>query len=190
MDQMSGALTTTPTDQTYNVQGATGQYSSYFTLYESNVVQDAYFANAQPIVNDQLLTSSAPLGDISADTVMVFLPGTTSIRVDQLKTSLSNDNVPSYGVIFQDPTGKQEPLDGTYVTNVPNNSPYVDFAAGTGNPRVTVGKLLSTLSALSSSGEGHNPIEVNDVGQPYSLLMTVKVVASRSVVVLTANQAI
>jgi hypothetical protein len=172
------------------VQGATGQYSSYFTLYESNVVQDAYFANAQPIVNDQLLTSSAPLGDISADTVMVFLPGTTSIRVDQLKTSLSNDNVPSYGVIFQDPTGKQEPLDGTYVTNVPNNSPYVDFAAGTGNPRVTVGKLLSTLSALSSSGEGHNPIEVNDVGQPYSLLMTVKVVASRSVVVLTANQAI
>jgi hypothetical protein len=190
-DELSGSLTTTPTDKTYNVQAISGSNGGYYSLYEANVVQDASFAT-QPVTNAQSFSAGAlPGGEVyDVNSVEVFLPGSQSITVQEFHDQLVGANRGTYGIDLRDPSGNDRALDGTYASNTPAHSPYVAFNAGTGNANVTVKDLVATLKTLIAGGLGGHPVRIDVAGHAYTVTSGASLDGSMHVVVFTANQAI
>jgi hypothetical protein len=190
-DELSGSLTTTPTDKTYNVQAISGSNGGYYSLYEANVVQDASFAT-QPVTNAQSFSAGALTGGevYDVNSVEIFLPGTQSITVQEFHDQLVAANRGTYDIDVRDPNGNDRPLDGTYASNTPAHSPYVAFNAATGNANVTVKDLVATLKTLIADGMGGRPVRIDAGGQAYSVKAGASLDGSTHAVVFGANQAI
>jgi hypothetical protein len=85
VDSLTGALTTNTLESNLNV--ATGNVNnSQGNMQVENVLQDAYLANSQPIMNNPLYTFSGNGGNASA--YLVFIPAATATAPPCIPASL------------------------------------------------------------------------------------------------------
>jgi hypothetical protein len=85
VDSLTGALTTNTLESNLNVATGNGN-NSQGNMQVENVLQDAYLANSQPIMNNPLYTFSGNGGNASA--YLVFIPAATATAPPCIPASL------------------------------------------------------------------------------------------------------